>query len=116
MPLGDDVEQGPDLDPFGPLGEDGPEQDGVGDDLITLVLEVMLGEPEAVVTELLGSHAHVQHPFLGVPDLRLTVVPVRRRRGACSGVFHLHASKEEEPGVHPIGTPFERLRVRRQTT
>jgi hypothetical protein len=76
----------------------------------------MLGQPEAVIAELLGPDAHVQHALLGVPDLLLAIAPIRGGRGACSRILHLHTGEEEEPGLHGYGTPFERLRVRRQTT
>ena len=61
--MGHDVEQRPDPQSLGPLGQHGAEQHGIGDYFISLVLEVMLGQPEDVEATLFGHHPHIKHPL-----------------------------------------------------
>ncbi len=100
VPLGDDVEHRPDADAAGALGEERAEQDAVRDDLVALVLEVVLGQPVAVVAELLGPHAHVEQPLLCVPEVLLLVPPTHRCRGPGPGIVDLDATEEEDPYTH----------------
>jgi hypothetical protein len=73
MPHRQHVERAAQLEPLGLSGEPGPQQDEVGEDLIALVLEVVLGRPQAVVAQLV----HVLGDVLGgVKGLRQPLVPV----------------------------------------
>src|SRR4029077_2604077 len=100
MPLGDDVEHRADADAARALGEEGPEQDAVRDDLVALVLEVVLGQPVAVVAELLGPDTHVEQPLLRVPEVLLLVAAGHRSRRSCPGIVDLDATEEEDPYTH----------------
>ncbi len=100
MPLGDDVEHRADPDAARALGQDRCEQDAVGHDLVALVLEVVLGQPEAVVAELLGSHPHVEQALLRVPEVLLLVAPAHRLRRPGTGIVDLDAAEEEDAYPH----------------
>src|SRR5207245_2106325 len=52
VPHGRDVEAAADLDPPGDVGEVDRVHQEIGDDLVALVLEVVLGEPDRVVARL----------------------------------------------------------------
>ena len=54
MMKGQDIDRRPQLDPLGPLGGRGDHQIGRGDHAVGR--KVVLGEPEAVIAELLGVH------------------------------------------------------------
>ncbi len=83
-----------------PLGEDRADQQPVRDDLVPLVLEVVLGQPERVEAEPIAQHAHVED-LLGRPPHLLLVVPaIGRRRCAGTGVRHLDATEEEDSRAH----------------
>ncbi len=73
-----------------------------GYDLVALVLEVVLGEPVAVVAELFRAHAHVEQSLLCVPEVLLLVSPAHRRRGTRPGIVDLDATEEEDPYAHAV--------------
>ena len=80
--------------------------DPVRDDLVALVLEVVLGEPERVVAEPLGLDRRVD-VLLGRPPRRVVVeAPVHRCRRAGAGVVDLDAAEEERPELH---RPYRRV-------
>ncbi len=95
VPLGNDVERHADPEALGALGEDGPDEDPVGDDLVALVLEVVLGEPVRVEPALFGHHAHVDDALGRRPDV-LVAVPTLRRSGRTGA----DAAEEEDPSSH----------------
>ena len=100
VPLRHDVERHPDPDPLGPFRQDRPDQQSVRDHLVAFVLEVVLGEPERVETELVGQHAHVED-LLGRPPHLVLVVPTIGRSG-CAGtrIRHLDTTEQEDPSTH----------------
>ncbi len=77
-----------------------PNRMPFGHDLVALVLEVVLGQPVAVVAELLGPHAHVEQTLLRVPEVLLLVAPAHRRRRPRPGIVDLDATEEEDPYTH----------------
>ena len=93
VPLGNDVERHADPDALGPLCDDRAHEDAVGHDLVSLVLEVVLGEPVGVEPQLLGYDAHVDDPFRGAPDLLVVVMAIGRGRRPGAHVVHLDTTE-----------------------
>ena len=115
VPLADDVEHRTDPDVRRPLSQERADHQAVRDDLVALELEVVLGEPERVVAELVGQHTGVQHPAGGVHEVGLRVAPVGGSRAAVADrVAHLDRAEQEDtdthgqvlsPAIHPMLTP-----------
>ena len=100
MPLRHDVEGHADADALGALGQDRAHQDPVGDNLVALVLEVVLGQPERVEPEPVAHHAHVDDALGGPPRLLVVEAPVGRSGRPSARVVHLHSAEQEHSGAH----------------
>ena len=74
--------------------------DPVGDDLVALVLEVVLGQMEHVEPETFGRDTHVEHPHRSGPHLLLGVATVGRRRRAGTRIVHLDCAEHEHTVLH----------------
>ena len=107
VPLRHDVEHRPEADARG-LGSD-PRGDlePVGNDLVSLVLEVVLGRPERLESELFGHLRRLDVIERGLPERLVGRTPVGRRRRAGAGIVHLDTAEEERselqvvPATHP---------------
>jgi len=93
MPHGRDVKAAADPKPRREVGQmDGRHQD-VGDALVSLVLEVMLGEPESVVSVLV----HAPRDRLGLLEHRgqvlVGIAPFVRRRGHLAHVAQIDVAR-----------------------
>jgi hypothetical protein len=95
VPLRHDVEHRAESHVLGLRRDPGGDEQAVGDDLVALVLEVVLGGPEAVVAEPVGGDAGVDVLQRRVPARLVVVVPVHRGRTADALVRHLDATEEE---------------------
>ena len=101
VPLGDDVEHRADARCAEVRAASvAPNEDAVGHHLVALVLEVVLGQPERVVAEPLGSDAQVDAALGARPALVLGEAPVGGGRRAGAGVVHLDATEEEHADLH----------------
>ena len=69
VPHADDVEHHADPDALGAFSQDAAQHQPVRHDLVSLVLKMVLGEPERIEAELVGKHTHVQDTFSGIPAL-----------------------------------------------
>ena len=78
-----------------PNGDPGRQLDAVGDHLVALVLEVVLGGPERVEPQRFGMQRRVDVLLGGIPRLGVGVSPVHRGGRAGTGVVHLDAAEEE---------------------
>jgi hypothetical protein len=100
MPHADDVEHHADADALGAFREDGAEHQPVRNDLVALVLEVVLGEPERVEADRVGQHPHVEDPFGRSPDLFGTVAALSGRGRTGARVGHFHTTEEKHASSH----------------
>jgi hypothetical protein len=64
------------------------------------VLEVVLGEPEAVIPEPFGKLSAGEQFAVGVVDGALAISAVERWRPGQPGVGHLDAAEHEYPDAH----------------
>ena len=72
-----------------------------GIDLVALVLEVVLGQPVAVVAELARPRTPMSsNRSCRVPEVLLLVAPAHRRRRPRPGIVDLDAAEEEDPYTH----------------
>ena len=100
MPLGHDVERHPDPNVLGALRDDGSRQDPVGDDLVALVLEVVLGQPVGVEPQLVAHHSHVDDSLGGPPSLLVVEAPVGGSGRPRARVGQLDPAEKEHAGAH----------------
>ena len=80
MPHGSDVEAAAVLQPLGVGGQVQAEHQQVGDALVALGLEVVLGHPELVVAQALQVAGEVQGPVKGLGQLLVGIVAVVGRQ------------------------------------
>jgi len=102
MPGGDDVEGAADLDALRAMGEIDGQHRNVGDDFVAFVLEVVLGEPQRLVAELVG---HARQRDRGVEDLdqplvRIAAVVGRRARQPAILQLDVADVERREPRDH----------------
>ncbi len=71
------------------------DQQPVGDDLVALVLEMVLGSPERIETEPLGFLGRVDVVERGLPAVVVRVSPVHRIGETGARIVHLDAPEEE---------------------
>ena len=102
VPLGDDVECHANADAFGAFSKDCSGEKSVGDDLVALILEVVLGEPERVKTQVVGEHSHVENSFGGVPHRSVVIAAIGWCWQPRTSVVHLDAAEEENSSSHDV--------------
>lgn len=101
VPLGHHVEHLPEAELGGDAGQVHPEEDQVGSGLIALVLEVVLGQPEGVIAEPVGSAGPVTQVLVAGDDIVVAETPVGGSRRAGAGVGHGHRRIEVKIDLHP---------------
>ena len=100
VPLRNDIECHTNADTFGAFRKDRPGEKSVGDDLVALILEVVLGEPERVKTQVVGEHPHVENSFGGVPHRSVVIAAIGWCWQPRTSVVHLDAAEEENSSSH----------------
>ena len=95
VPLRHDVEHRAEPQRRGLRGDPRRDQQAVRDHLVALVLEVVLGRPERVVTEPFGLLGRVHVVEGGLPAGFVRVSPIHRGGRAGAGIVHLDAAEEE---------------------
>jgi len=116
MPGGDDVEGAADLHALGAMGEIDGQHRNVGDALVALVLEVVLGQPERLVPERVGGAGQrdggvedLDQPLVGIP----AIVGRRARQPALLQLNVAHVERREsrdhrQPGAGAGGVRDQR--------
>ncbi len=100
VPLRDDVEHLPLPQALGPQRQHHAELDQVGDHLVALVLEVVLGQPEGVVAEPVGGAGSVEEVVVGRSHVLRPAAPVGGHRPVVAGVRRGHRTEEEDVEPH----------------
>ena len=88
VPLRHDVEHLPEAQTLGEHRQVLAELDQVGQHLVALVLEVVLGEPHRVEAELVGRLGPVDEVLVALDDGVVAEAPRRRGDGRIAGVGH----------------------------
>ena len=101
VPGGQHVDQRAQADAPGVLGQHRVQENDVGDDLESVVMEVMLRRPQGIVAEGVAGFRVRDEVRVGAAVVRLAVVPRVRRRPVHSRVGHVDRPVEERPEVHP---------------
>ena len=110
------VEGAAELQALGLRGEPEPELDQVGEDLIALALEMMLGGPQHVETELVHELGDVARGEEGLAQPFVGIMPVVRRRAVQPDIVELDLTDIEDmkfldhvlwPGLIPSGCVAE---------
>ncbi len=107
VPLGHDVEHLAQAQPLGLVDEVQPEQDEVGDDLVALVLEVVLGQPHGVEAEPVHRPGPVGQVVVAGHDVVVAVAPLDRQGPGVAGVGHGDRAVEVRVDPH-AGQPIMR--------
>ena len=100
MPLRHHVEHLAEAQLAGAGGGVHTEQDEIGEDLVALVLEVVLGEPHRVVAQPVGRLRPVQHVVVTGDHIGIAVTPGCGRHARVAGVGHRHRAEEVRVDTH----------------
>ena len=94
MPLRHDVEHLPEAQILGEMGEVQSEHDQVRQHLVALVLEVVLGEPHRVETELVGGLGPIDQVLVAGEDVVVAVPAGGAGDARVAGVGHRDCAEE----------------------
>src|SRR3954465_3799268 len=100
MPLRNDVEHLPEAQPLGLHRQVLAELDEVRQDLVSLVLEVVLGQPHRVETELVGGPGPFDEVLVAIDDRGVAESASRRRNRRIAGVGHRYRAEEVGVDAH----------------
>ena len=100
MPLGNHVEHLAESQAFRDLSQVGAEQNQVRRDLVTLVLEVVFGEPHRVEAQSVGFFGPVLKIAVAGDEISVGEPAVNRDGGACTGIGHRNAAVEVKIDAH----------------
>ena len=104
VPLRNDVEHRAQADLAGARRDPGVQQQAVRDDLVSLMLKVMLGGPEAVVTHCVSRCRGLYVLERRVPAGRVVEAAIHWVRRSGARIGHLDAAEEERSKLH-VATP-----------
>src|SRR5437867_9918043 len=104
VPRGNDVERAADLDVLGPVRQVDRHHRNVRQALVALVLEVMLGEPEDVVSELVDDARELDGRVEHLDQSRVRIPPIVGRGAREPAPFELDVADVERRELrdHPI--------------
>ena len=102
MPLGDDIERLAEPDGLGERCQVHPHENQVGHHLVTLVLEVVLGEPHGVEAVLFGRLGPVLEIAIAVDDRVVAIATFEGRWSGQPRVGHRHPAVEVDVDAHGL--------------
>ena len=97
MPLRQDVEHRAELELAGARGQKRRHQDGVRHHFVALVLEVVFGQPQALIPETVGGPSVRLEVGIDLQKVGLAVAAILWRRPARARVGHVNAAKKKTP-------------------
>jgi hypothetical protein len=102
MPGGDDVEGAADLDAPGAMGKIDRQQRNVRDALVPFVLEMVLGQPQRLVSQRVGRAGQRRRGLEHLRQPRVGVAPIVRRRAVQPASLELDVPdvQRREPRDH----------------
>ena len=96
MPHWNNVEGAAELERFGVSGHVGPKQDDVGDALVSLTLEVVLGHPKCVKSEIVHEPGYLSCGVQAFHEPVVGVSPLVGRRSIGADVFKIDVADVED--------------------